>query len=158
MQPWAAEGPRAVRRLAAVNYVMGNNGSPLPAGWGWAAESPEFLAPSHLIRSISRGAPVLMSTIEEAGESGETHDKDKNANIMDANIASPYTQETMKNVPIGTETIPEDIPLRLDTLIPQAGARVRRDMHAREPIPSSSKGFPIASSSAGSSQLRQRID
>ena len=33
MHLWAEDGPWAGRRLAAVDYVMDNNGSPLPDGW-----------------------------------------------------------------------------------------------------------------------------
>ena len=110
--------------MAAVSYVI-------PVGWDWAAKSPDFVAPSPLLRSISRGAPVHIPTIE-AGKLRKTHDAGKNANI-----ALQDTRETMKNNPISMETVVGESPLHVDTLFLEAGARVRRDKHFREPIPSS---------------------
>ena len=46
MRLWANKGPWAARRLAAANYVLVSNRSPLPAGWNWAARSLDFNAPS----------------------------------------------------------------------------------------------------------------
>ena len=72
----------------------------------------------------------------------ETHVKEKKAKIIGANIDMPDTQEPTKNPPCSAETIVEDSRLHSDTLIPQAEAHVRKDTHAHEPFPSSSKGAP----------------
>ena len=88
---WAREGPWADRRLVAGSAVLGNYGCPLPAGRDWAARSPEFVAPRHLIRLSCRGAPVLISTIAGSKELQKRRDKSKGAEINLQN-----TQETVK--------------------------------------------------------------
>ena len=77
MQPSADEGPWAGRRLAADNYVLGYGGSLLPVGWDWAAKSLEFNAPRALIRSMCRGAPILIPTIAESKKLREIHEQDE---------------------------------------------------------------------------------
>ena len=77
----AEEGPRAGRRLAAVNYVMDNSGSPPPGGWDSAAKSLGFVAPSSVVRPISRGAPVPISSVSEDEKFRKPCDKDKDTNI-----------------------------------------------------------------------------
>ena len=142
MQLWAGEGPWAGRRLSAANHASGNGGSPHPAGWGRAAKSREFVLPSALRRSISRGAPALIPTVAGAKKLRETHEEAKNATAA----------------PKGTQSIiAGESPLHLVARIPQAEARVRRDTHARETIPSSSKGAPNSIALCGAAQLHQWI-
>ena len=147
MHLWAKEGPWVSRRLAAVSHVMGENGSPLCGGWDWAPRSLEFVPPSPLARSNPRGAPVPIPTIAEAGNLRGTQDAEKERNIV-----TQDTRETMEDHPIRTETIAGHNPLNLDTLIPQAAARVRRDKHTRGPVHSPPKGNPNATSDSGSNQ------
>ena len=45
--------------------------------------------------------------------------------------------------------------MRLDPLIPQGEARVRKDKHTREPAPSSAEVTPEASSSSGTAHHHQ---
>ena len=63
---WPPRAPWASRRLAAANYVLGSNESPLPVGCDWAALSLEFVAPKPLIRPILRGVPAPFPAIADA--------------------------------------------------------------------------------------------
>ena len=68
----------------------------------------------------------------------------------------PGTQESAGDMPFSAGAIAVESQFNLDTRIMQAGARVQRDEHAREPIPSFSKGAPNATSPPGSAQLHRR--
>ena len=71
---WALGVPWAGRRLAAVSYVLGDSGPPLPTGWDRAARSLEFVAPNPLTRSISRGLPGPIPAITDAERQMKSHD------------------------------------------------------------------------------------
>ena len=59
-------GPRAGRRLAAMDYALNLDCMPFPSGWDWAARSLEFHAPDPLVRAIFRGTPQLPPAISQA--------------------------------------------------------------------------------------------
>ena len=64
---WTQEGPRAARRLAAINYVLNSNGRiPPPPAWDWAARSLEFQAAGPFNRGFFRGAPMCTPAIAQA--------------------------------------------------------------------------------------------
>lgn len=90
----------------------------------------------------SRGGLVLTPTVAGTEKQRETHEKDENAHV-----ALKDTQAII----VG------DDPVHLDSLIPQAGAHVRRDKHSHEPMPFSSVGNPDVSFFSGSAQLHQWI-
>ena len=61
---WAAFGPWAPRRLAAIDYSMRYiNNYPLPTGWDWAAKALDFSAPEPVIRGIPVGEPLVIRAI-----------------------------------------------------------------------------------------------
>ena len=109
MELWASGGRWAGRRLAAVSYVLDNNGSPLPAGWDWAARSLGFVAPNPPIRPISRVLPVPIPTVADAQKQKKSHAKDPNANV-ETKDTSETTREraATKNRPTDTQPIPEE--------------------------------------------------
>ena len=60
---WAVEGPRARRRLAAIDRVLTSDYMPLPVGWDSVARSLDFQAPDPLTRPVFRGASQPIPTI-----------------------------------------------------------------------------------------------
>ena len=61
---WAAFGPWAPRRLAAIDYSMRYiNNYPLPTGWDWAAKALDFSAPAAITRGIPGEEPIAIQTI-----------------------------------------------------------------------------------------------
>ena len=60
---WAEFGPRAPRRLAAMEYsIRYIDCHPLPTGWGRAAKALDFKAPDPFIRGVPGGEPVVVPT------------------------------------------------------------------------------------------------
>ena len=106
MRLWTSDGPWAGRRLAAVNYVLTSNGTPLPVGWDWAARSLDFAAPDPLVRPISRGVPVPIPTIADAEEQKQTLKKDS-----DATVTAKESQENVNKPAVArAPTLPEEPP------------------------------------------------
>ena len=67
MDLWAQFGPWAQRRHAAIYYTLeGNDRQPLPAGWGWGANTLDFAFRPALIRGMQDGVPVPITTTAES--------------------------------------------------------------------------------------------
>ena len=135
MSLWAADGLWAGRRLAAVSYVMGSNGAPLPMAQDWAARSLEFTAPDPPIRPHTQGTYKPISAVDGA-------EKQNKRPMMDLNRETTPDEPQLKldKLPImdlDERTAPVEPPLNLGALIPP---RVRFDKHTRLPVDSASKG------------------
>ena len=66
---WAASGPWAPRRLAAIDYSMRYiNNYPLPTGWDWAAKSLDIQAPEPIIRGTRGGEPIVIRAISQTND------------------------------------------------------------------------------------------
>ena len=99
MKLGTSEGPWAGRRLAAVNYVLDSNGSPLPVGRHWAARPLEFAAPNPLVRSILRGIPAPIPTIADDEMQQKTFEEDLDTNISAKDSQGNVTQPTVTRTP-----------------------------------------------------------
>ena len=64
---WAEFGPRAPRRLAAIEYSTRYiDCFPLPTGRDWAAQALDFEAPGPFIRGVPGGGPVVIPAIAQS--------------------------------------------------------------------------------------------
>ena len=158
MELWSLHAPWAGRRLAAVGYNLDNNGSPHPVGWDLAARSLEFVAPQPLIRSMFRGSPAPILAIADAEKQKKSHAKGENTNIEVRDTReTASSRPATRNSYAGAKTVPGDVPLQSDALIPETPARVRLDQYTREPAQQSPKGSPKATPTSGADQLSQWI-
>ena len=143
MAPWTG------RRLAAANYVLDPNGTPLPVGRDWAARPLEFPVPNPPIRSIPRGMPLPIPSIADAEKQRRTPKRDSGANITAKEPQENVDQPTVTRAPI----IPEEIPFHLDDPIADAAAQVRLGKHTHEPVRHTPKGNLPATPISGDEQL-----